>query len=148
MSVQYARLAAIPRPGALNGVSRETASSVNTEQMASTSPRSQPLPKASISARTVSFMAAKYSRSGYEFSDVMSLPLSPEVHDAETNPGICGIARNLRAAARRPRAEARRERGERHDAHRTGDRRQLLHDHGLLRRRSQTVRRRVRQGRR
>lgn len=50
MSFQYARIAAIPVSGALNGVSRKTASSLKTEQMASTSPRSHPLPNASINA--------------------------------------------------------------------------------------------------
>src|SRR5207245_2604393 len=76
MSFQYARIAAMPRSGLLNGVSRNTASSLKTEQMVSTSPRSQPLPKVSIRIRKVSFMAPKYSRSGYEVSDVMSLPQS------------------------------------------------------------------------
>src|SRR6267378_2374486 len=76
MSFQYARIAAIPVSGVLNGVSRKTASSLNTEQIVSTSPRSQPLPKVSIRLRKVSFMAPKYSRSGYEVSDVMSLPPS------------------------------------------------------------------------
>src|SRR6266550_2262269 len=76
MSFQYARIAAIPVSGVLNGVSRKTASSVNTEQIASTSPRSQPLPKVSIRLRKVSFMAPKYSRSGYDVSDVKSFPPS------------------------------------------------------------------------
>src|SRR2546427_9573085 len=66
----------MPRSGLLNGVSRKTASSVKTEQMVSTSPRSQPLPKVSIRTRKVSFMRPQYSRSGYEASDGMSLPLS------------------------------------------------------------------------
>src|SRR5213593_2922616 len=69
-------MAAIPRSGLLNGVSRKTASSVKTEQMVSTSPRSQPLPNVSIRTRKVSFMGPQYSRSGYQASDVMSLPLS------------------------------------------------------------------------
>src|SRR5260370_29556999 len=76
MSFQYARIAAIPVSGVLNGVSRKTASSVNTEQIVSTSPRSHTLPKVSIRLRKVSFMAPKYSRSGYQVSDVMSLPPS------------------------------------------------------------------------
>src|SRR3989442_5256573 len=76
MSFQYARIATMPRSGLLNGVSRKTASSVKTEQMVSTSPRSQPLPKVSIRTRKVSFMGPQYSRSGYEASDAMSLPLS------------------------------------------------------------------------
>src|SRR5260370_7592284 len=76
MSFQYARIAAMPVSGLLKGVSRKTASSVNTEQIVSTSPRSQPLPNVSIRIRKVSFMAPKYSRSGYEVSDVMSLPPS------------------------------------------------------------------------
>src|SRR6059036_2689122 len=76
MSFQYARIAAIPRSGLLNGVSRKTASSVKTEQMTSMSPRSQPLPNVSIRTRKVSFMGPQYSRSGYQASDVMSLPSS------------------------------------------------------------------------
>src|SRR5436190_4626453 len=58
MSFQYARIAAIPESGALNGVSIKTASSVKTEQMASTSPRSHPLPNVSISALYSLFMRA------------------------------------------------------------------------------------------
>src|SRR5574341_1626435 len=50
MSFQYARIAASPRSGWLKGVSRNTASSVNTDAIASTSPRSHPLPNASINA--------------------------------------------------------------------------------------------------
>ena len=50
MSFQYSRIAAIPVSGLLKGVSRKTASSEKTEQMASTSPRSHPLPNVSISA--------------------------------------------------------------------------------------------------
>src|SRR5258706_666801 len=58
MSFQYARIAAIPRSGVLNGVSRNTASSVKTEQIASTSPRSHPLPNVSINALYSLFMRA------------------------------------------------------------------------------------------
>ena len=58
MSFQYVRIAAIPRSGVLNGVSRKTASSENTEQIASTSPRSHPLPNVSISALYSLFMRA------------------------------------------------------------------------------------------
>lgn len=41
----------MPRSARLNGVSRKTASPLNTEQMTSTSPRSHPRPNVSISAR-------------------------------------------------------------------------------------------------
>src|SRR6267143_4717446 len=58
MSFQYARIAASPRSGVLNGVSRNTASSVKTEQIASTSPRSHPLPNVSINALYSLFMRA------------------------------------------------------------------------------------------
>src|SRR5882762_8719336 len=47
-----------PRSGVLNGVSRNTASSVKTEQIASTSPRSHPLPNVSINALYSLFMRA------------------------------------------------------------------------------------------
>src|SRR5258705_2470860 len=58
MSFQYARIAAIPRSGVVNGVSRNTASSVKMEQIASTSPRSHPLPNVSINALYSLFMRA------------------------------------------------------------------------------------------
>src|SRR3989449_8818046 len=69
-------MAAIPRSGLTHGVSRKTPSSVKTEQIVSTPRRSHPLPKCSIRTQKVSFMGPQYSRSGYEASDVMSLPLS------------------------------------------------------------------------
>lgn len=58
MSFQYARIAAMPVSGVLKGVSRKTASSVKTEQIVSTSPRSQPLPNVSINALYSPFMRA------------------------------------------------------------------------------------------
>src|SRR6267378_2039542 len=58
MSFQYSLIAASPLSGSLNGVSRNTASSANTEQIVSTSPRSQPLPKVSIKALYSLFMRA------------------------------------------------------------------------------------------
>src|SRR6267378_2723845 len=74
MSFQYARIAAMPRSGWLNGVSRNTASSLNTDATASTSPRSQPLPNVSISVRKLSLMGANIVQSGYQAANV------PQVH--------------------------------------------------------------------
>src|SRR6266850_6233274 len=78
MSFQYIRMASMPRSGWLKGVSRNTASSVKTEATVSTSPRSQPLPNVSISARKASLMGANIVQSGYEAANVPLVQLISE----------------------------------------------------------------------
>src|SRR3989449_5759166 len=134
-------MASMPTLLSLKGVARNTASGVNTEAIASTSPRSQPRPNASSSARYASLMAPNIPQSGTAgrsvwYTGVRSLFRVFEpggCDDVEAGARLYGRAGAVRAAPRG--AGPRGYRRQRDDDHRPGGRPELLHHERRVRRR-------------